>query len=92
MKRIIICLILLVVIVFEFVAYRSERTKAEQVIDVEVLIGDYDEKLDETKLPLKATYSDNGYYIILPESLDNKTVIKYYAEVPIETTVGLVNS
>ncbi len=89
-KRIIICVLIIIAIIVEFVAYRAGNTKAQEVISVNVSLTDFDSKIPEEQIQMDAKYDNGEYYIILPESINNKAVIKYYAETVVDTQVGLL--
>ncbi len=79
-KRILICILLLIAICVEFIAYRMERSKGQNVKNIAVTLTEYNSQSSET-IEMQAIYGNQGYYIILPEYINNKVVNKYYVDV-----------
>lgn len=74
---ILICLIMLVI--FEIIAFRN--SKANKLVEITASIKDYDSKLETTQLNLTAANSGaSGYYLILPEYINNKKVSEFFIE------------
>lgn len=79
-KRIIICILLLIAICIEFVSF--QLTKANNYEDITVSIIDNDSLLETEECVLSAANGDaSGYYIVLPETLNNKVVNKYFVQI-----------
>ena len=79
-KRIIICILLLIAICVEFIAYRMERSKGQNVKNIAVTLTEHNSQSSET-VEMQAMYGNQGYYIILPEYINNKVVNKYYVDI-----------
>ncbi len=80
-KRVIICILLLFIVLIEFIAYRMGRTKGQTSKDIIVTVSEYNINTSEKEnVTMKAMYGSSGYYIVLPEIINNKIVTKYYVE------------
>lgn len=80
-RRLIICILLLVVVLVEFIAFRLGRSKGQNTKDIMLSLTEYgvENPLQDT-IDVQAKYDDSGYYIVLPETINNKIVLKYYLE------------
>lgn len=75
-KRIFILISLIMLVIFEIVAFRNSR--ANKIIDVAASIIDNEGKLDVEQISLEASNSgSSGYFVVLPEYINNKKVDSY---------------
>ena len=75
-KRVFILICLIMLVIFEIVAFRNSR--ANKIIDIAASIIDDEENLDAEEIILEASNSGNsGYFVILPEYINNKRIDSY---------------
>lgn len=75
-KRIFILICLMMLVIFEIVAFRDSR--ASKIIDITASIIDSAENLETQQIALQATNTGkSGYAIVLPEYVDNKKIDSY---------------
>ena len=75
-KRIFILICLIMLVIFEIVAFRNSR--AEKVIDITASIIDDGGVVPTEQISLEAKSSDSsGYYFVLPEYINNKKIDSY---------------
>ena len=86
-KNLIITIIIILVIIIELIALRLSR--AEKTITIAFNVSDYNQKLDQKIIDIDAVDGgESGYYIKLPEIIENIRVNKYFVE---ENTAELEN-
>ena len=75
-KRVFVLICLILLVIFEIVAFRNSR--ANKIIDITASIIDDEEKLATEEVGLEASNSGNsGYFVILPEFINNKRIDSY---------------
>ena len=75
--KIIILIVLLILIIFELVAFRNSR--AENIIIISATYADSIEKVSAITENIEAKSEDeSGYCVVLPDMVNNKKVLKYY--------------
>ena len=78
-RRIVILICLVVLVIFEIVALRN--SKASKVIEILADVEDETKELEVQEIDIEAVDSGaSGYYIILPEYVNNKRVGNYIIE------------
>ena len=78
-RRIVILICLVVLVIFEIVALRN--SKASKVIEILADVEDETKELEVQEIDIEAVDSGaSGYYIILPEYVNNKRVGNYVIE------------
>lgn len=78
-RRIFILIILLLFIIFEIIAFQNSR--AANIIQVTASIIDSERNLEAQTISLESINSgSSGYYITLPEYIDNKKITEYIIE------------
>ena len=75
-KKIVLIILLLIFIIIQIIAFTSSR--ANKIITIKAKIEDGDSALEIETIELNATNENNeGYSIILPESINGKKVLEY---------------
>lgn len=75
--KIIVLILLLILIIFELVAFRNSR--AENIIQISATYTDFANKVTAiTEIIEAKSENENGYSIVLPNIVNNKKVLKYY--------------
>lgn len=78
-KRISILICIIILVIFEVVAFKESR--ANKIIEITASIIDNEQKLDDVEIKLEAANSGaSGYYLMLPEYIENKKVGEYFIE------------
>lgn len=78
-KRISILICIIILVIFEVMAFKESR--ANKIIEIMASIIDNDQKLDNIDIKLEAINSGaSGYYLTLPEYIENKKVGEYFVE------------
>ncbi|MGN1326563.1 MAG: hypothetical protein ACI4VQ_00530, partial [Clostridia bacterium] len=78
-KRISILICIILLVIFEVVAFKESR--ANKIIEITASIIDNEQKLDNVDIKLEAANSGaSGYYLMLPEYIENKKVGEYFIE------------
>ena len=78
-KRIAILIFLVIVVLFEIIAFRDSR--ANKIIEVTLATIDNSGFLSVEEINISAINGEeSGYYIFLPEYINEKRVIKYIVE------------
>ena len=78
-RRIVILICLIILVIFEIVALRN--SKASKVIEILADVEDETKELEVQEIDIEAVDSGaSGYYIILPEYVNNKRVGNYVVE------------
>ena len=86
-KKLIIIILLILVITIELIALRL--TRAEKTIKVSFCVLDYNQNLEQKTIEMEAIDAgEAGYYIVLPEFVNNIKVNKYFIE---EKSVNTTN-
>lgn len=76
-KRIAILICIIILIIIEIIAFGFSRAK--NIKEIELNIADYEKTIDNEKIKVSAIDEEkSGYYINLPETVNEKTVLKYY--------------
>ena len=84
-KRFVICILLLFAICIELITF--QWSKAQKYEDIKVSVIDYENILGtEDCLWSAVNGNENGYYIILPETINNKVVDRYFVELEVPET------
>ena len=74
--KIIILIVLLILIIFELVAFRNSR--AEKIVPISATYTDLANKVEAITTNIEAKSEDeSGYSVILPDVVENKKVLKY---------------
>lgn len=85
-KKLIIIIIMILVIATELLALRLSR--AEKTITIAFNVSDYNQNLEQKIIDINAVDGgEAGYYITLPEVVENIKVKKYYIEEKSVTTI-----
>ena len=75
-KRVFILICLIMLVIFEIVAFRNSR--ANKIIDIAASIIDDEKNIDTEYISLEAINSgESGYALILPEYVNNKKIDSY---------------
>lgn len=75
-KRIFVLICLIMLVIFEIVAFKNSR--ANKILEITASIIDDDEKIETEQINLEATsLGASGYSLILPEYINNKRVDSY---------------
>ncbi len=75
-KRVFILICLIMLVIFEIVAFRNSR--ANKIIDIAASIIDDEKNIDTEHISLEAINSgESGYALILPEYVNNKKIDSY---------------
>ena len=90
-KRLVLIVILLIVLVIEFIAYKSQKSKGQNAKTIEITMEEYN-GINAEIVMQQAMYGDNGYYLILPEKINNKIIKKYYFETQKENVVSKIEN
>ena len=90
-KRIFICVLLLIAICVELITL--QLTKAKNQENITVSITDYDANLEIESCTLTAINGEeSGYYIVLPKTLNDKVVSKYFVKMNKDENISYVTS
>ena len=74
--KIIILIVLLILIIFELVAFRNSR--AEKILPISATYTDLEGKVEAVTINIEAkNEEESGYSVILPDVVENKKVLKY---------------
>ena len=74
-----ICILLMAIIIMIGVYTNVRRSRAENVIQIELEVSDRSEALESQKITVDATETQDGNYLLdLPTSVNGNMVTKYY--------------